>query len=81
MNKVMIVFESFILSIDSVYLWGVLALFLIFFIIFSSILRFHWDKYSPKNNSKFFVKSLFWTVSFLLIIISTLSLLTLELIN
>ena len=77
----MIVFKSFIFQIDSGYLWGVLALFLIVFTVFSSILRFHWNKYSPANNSKIFVKSLFWSVSFFLIILAALSLLTFELVK
>lgn len=77
----MIVFKSFIFHVDSGYLWGILALFLIVFSVLSTVLRFHWNNYSPVNNSKIFVKSLFWSVSFSLIILAALSLLTFELVK
>jgi len=74
-----ITFNNFNFQIDSSYLWGILALFLVGFAVMSAILRFHWNNYSPENSSKVFVKSLFWSVSFALIILAALSLLTFEL--
>jgi len=73
-----ITFNNFTFQIDSSYLWGVLALFLVFFAIMSAILRFHWNNYSTENSSRVLIKSLFWSVSFSLLILATISLLVFE---
>ena len=77
----MIVFKNFIFQVDSVYLWGIFSLFLVFFIAISLTLRFHWNNYSSTNNPKHFIKTVFWVISFVLIILAALSLLTFELIK
>jgi len=75
---VVITFNNFSFQIDSSYLWGILALFLVVFAIMSAVLRFHWNNYSAENSSRVFIKSLFWSVSLALLISATISLLVFE---
>lgn len=76
---IVINFNDFIFQIDTNYFWGVLSIALIIFGIIATILNFHWNNYSTDNNSNFLVKSVFWSVSFSLIICATVSLLVFEL--
>ncbi len=55
------------------FLWFVLALLIIFFIIISSILTYHWKIYGLDHNPKVFAKSIFWIVSIILIFVMTLA--------
>lgn len=74
-----ITFNNFTFQIDTGYLWGLLAIFLIIFFVIGIILRFHWNNYSTDEYSKFLVKSVFWCTSFVLVISATISLLVFEL--
>jgi len=56
-----------------------LAIVLVVFAILSAVLRFHWNNYSMGEDSRFMVKSVFWSISFSLIIGATISLLVFEL--
>jgi RsiW-degrading membrane proteinase PrsW (M82 family) len=75
----MITFNNFTFQIDTGYLWGLLALVLIVFAVISAVLLFHWNNYNTENSSKFLIKSVFWSTSFVLIISATVSLLVFEL--
>jgi uncharacterized membrane protein len=59
-------------------LWGLLAIILLAFITAALMLNHHWKYYGIKDNPKIFAKSLFWIVSFILILIATISLLAYE---
>lgn len=72
-------FNKFIFQVDTNYFWGILSISLIIFGIIAIILHFHWNNYSTDRNSTFLVKSVFWSVSFSLIICATVSLLVFEL--
>ena len=74
----MITFGKTIFNLDSAYLWGILAAALIIFAIVSVILRFHWRFYGVEDNRKVFAKTMYWSVSFSLIVVATISLLVFE---
>jgi len=72
-------FNNLVFQIDTNYFWGILSIALIIFGIIATILHFHWNNYSTDKSSTFLVKSVFWSVSFSLIICATVSLLVFEL--
>ena len=59
-------------------LWLFIAIAIIIFLIMAIILRHHWNYYGVQDNSKKFVKSLFWIISVFLIVIMLFSILFFE---
>ena len=59
-------------------LWGILSLFLIFFLAITLTLQHHWKYYGIKDNPKIFTKSIHWLISIILILIMTASILAYE---
>jgi hypothetical protein len=72
-------FNKITFQIDSLYLWGILALVIVVFAVVASILHFHWNNYNVEDGSKKIVKTFFWFISFSLIILATICLLVFEL--
>lgn len=59
-------------------LWGLLALGLFIFLVISLVLNYHWRYYGIKDNPKVFARTIYWMVSFILIGIMTISVLSYE---
>jgi len=74
-----ITFNKITFQIESLYLWGILALVIAIFSVVAVVLHFHWNNYNVEDGSKKIVKTFFWFISFSLIILATISLLVFEL--
>jgi hypothetical protein len=71
-------FTNLSVTISPDLLWGILAIFLLFFITVTIVLQYHWKYYGIKNNPKIFTKSIHWIISLVLILTMTFALLAYE---
>ena len=62
-------FSEISITIPPDFLWGILAVFLVAFIVISLVLNYHWQYYGIKDNPKIFTKTIHWLVSIILILI------------
>lgn len=71
-------FSEISFVIPAEFLWGILSVFLLFFLIVSIMLNHHWKYYGIKDNPKVFTKTIYWIVSLILIFIILVALLIYE---
>jgi len=57
------------IPISAEFLWFALAILIVFFLVMSMILSYHWKNYGVDNNPKIFARAVFWVVSVILIVV------------
>lgn len=66
------------LNIPSEILWFMMSIAILFFILMSFVLNYHWKKYIIQDDPKIFAKGLYWIVSFILIIVMAVAVVAFE---